>query len=90
MQKAMTMFKSVINGIETYFHFDSTCTTDIAKQALLEALKWIGQVEDSQAAMKAQAEAEAKAKANAEKPVTDESSHPMNPDPDIKPILDIP
>ena len=48
MQKQITQFKSIINGIESYFHFDSTTSTEIAKLALLECLKWIGQIEDSQ------------------------------------------
>ena len=47
MQKQLTLFKSVINGIENYFHFDCNCPVPIAKEALLECLKWIGQIEDA-------------------------------------------
>jgi hypothetical protein len=47
MQKQLTLFKSVINGVENYFHFDATCPTNIAKEALIECLKWIGQIEDA-------------------------------------------
>jgi hypothetical protein len=86
MQKAMTMFKSVINGVENFFHFDSTCSTDIAKMALLEALKWIGQIEDGQKAQIAQQAADAKASA----PVEEEVSSIVNPIPDIQPIVDVP
>lgn len=77
MQKAMTMFKSVINGVENFFHFDSQCSTEIAKMALLEALQWIGKIEDIQKQAIAQQEAETKAKEESEKEV--------NPEPDIKP-----
>jgi hypothetical protein len=72
MQKQLTLFKSVINGIENYFHFDANCPVDIAKDALLECLKWIGQIEDAAKAaqeMQAKAEAEAnQAEAPAEAP----------------------
>lgn len=57
MLKQVTQFKSVINEIETIFHFEANCPVNIAKEALLECLKWLGQVEDR---AKAQAEAEAK------------------------------
>ncbi len=57
MLKQLTQFKSVINGIENYFHFDCNCPVNIAKEALFEALKWIGQIED--AAKAAQAEQDA-------------------------------
>lgn len=83
----MTMFKSVINGIESFFHFDNTCTTEIAKLALLDALKWIGQIEDNaKAAQEAQA---------AQKQVLNEAEdkskvESINLDPDIKPLVDIP
>lgn len=83
----MTMFKSVINGIESFFHFDSTCTTEIAKLALLDAIKWIGQIEDNaKAAQEAQA---------AQKQVLNEAEdkskvESINLDPDIKPLVDIP
>jgi hypothetical protein len=54
MQKQITQFKSVIDGVESHFNFDSTTSTTTAKLALLDCLKWIGQIEDSQ---KAQIEA---------------------------------
>ncbi len=47
MPKPMMMFKSVVNGVESFFHFDQACSTEIAKLALLDALKWIGQIEDA-------------------------------------------
>lgn len=71
MQKQLTLFKSVINGVESYFHFagDGTCSTEIAKAAVFECLKWIGQIEDaSKAAQEMQAKAEAEAN-QAEAPV---------------------
>jgi hypothetical protein len=55
MLKNITQFRSVINGIETFFHFDQNCPLDVAKSALFECLKWIGQVEDN---AKAQLEAQ--------------------------------
>lgn len=54
MLKQVTQFKSVINEIENIFHFDANCPINIAKEAVLECLKWLGQVEDQ---AKAQAEA---------------------------------
>jgi len=63
MLKNITQFKSVINGIETLFHFDQNCSIATAKEALLECLKWIGQVEDNG---KAQLEAQAAAAKAAE------------------------
>lgn len=66
MQKQITQFKSVINEIESIFHFDATCPIDIAKLALMDCLKWIGQIEDMQKQALAQKEAEEKAKANSE------------------------
>lgn len=58
MPKPMLMFKSVVNGVENFFHFDQSCSTEVAKMALLDALKWIGQVEDAAKASQAQKEAE--------------------------------
>ena len=46
MIKAITQFKSVIQGIENTFHFDASCPIGIAKEAVFEALKWLGQIED--------------------------------------------
>ena len=66
MQKQITQFKSVINDIENIFHFDASCPIEIAKLALMDCLKWIGQIEDAQKAQLAQKEAEEKAKADAE------------------------
>lgn len=59
MQKQITQFKSVIEGVESYFHFDSTTSTAIAKMALLDCLKWIGQIEDAQKAAFEAAQAQA-------------------------------
>lgn len=61
MQKSTTMYKSVIQGIENYFHFDNICSTEIAKMACLDCLKWIGQLED-------QAKAQEQAKAATAQP----------------------
>jgi hypothetical protein len=58
MPKPMIMFKSVVNGVENFFHFDQSCSTEVAKMALLDALKWIGQIEDSAKAAQAQKDAE--------------------------------
>jgi hypothetical protein len=63
MQKQLTQFKSVIQGIENHFHFDSACPVNIAKEALLECLKWIGQIED---AAKSSAEMQSKAEDDGE------------------------
>ncbi len=46
MLKNVTQFKSVIQGIENIFHFDQSCPITIAKEAVLECLKWLGQAED--------------------------------------------
>jgi len=70
MQKVITQFKSIIDGVESYFHFDGQCPTATAKMALLECLKWIGQIEDLQ---KSQTEA---AKANEEPAPVTEEEHP--------------
>lgn len=56
MHKQITMFKSVIQGMESFFHFDSACSTVIAKEALLECLKWVGQIEDAAKAAQAMSE----------------------------------
>lgn len=63
MLKQVTQFKAVIQNIESIFHFDSNCPIAIAKESLLECLKWIGQVED---AAKQQAAIEEEQKKNAE------------------------
>lgn len=46
MIKNVTQFKCVINDVECIFHFDASCPTNIAKDALFACLKWIGQIED--------------------------------------------
>jgi hypothetical protein len=56
MIKQMTQFKAVVNELENIFHFDSSASTAIAKEACLLCLKWLGQVEDAD---KAKKEAEA-------------------------------
>ena len=67
MLKNLTQFKSVINGIETFFHFDQACPIEVAKQAILECLKWVGQVEDNiKAAQEAAKAAETPAEASKE------------------------
>lgn len=58
MQKVITQFKSVIEGVESFFHFDSQCPIEIAKMALLDCLKWLGQIEDNQKAAQAAAAAQ--------------------------------
>lgn len=54
MLRNLTEFKSIIQGVESYFHFDQNCPISIAKESLFECLKWIGQIEDQ---IKAQQEA---------------------------------
>lgn len=55
MNKTITQFKSVIQGVESYFHFDVQCPTVIAKEALLECLQWIMNIENAaKAAQEAQ------------------------------------
>jgi len=70
MHKAVSHFKSVINGIESNFYFEASCSTVAAKEALFECLKWIGQIED--AGKKAQEEQQAKV----EVPDSEETSMP--------------
>lgn len=67
MLKQITQFKSVINEIETVFHFDANCPVNTAKEALLECLKWLGKIED-----------DAKAQADANK-VQEEENKPEEP-----------
>ena len=55
MLKNLTQFKSTIQEFETYFLFDQCCPLSVAKEALFEAMKWIGQIEDQ---LKAQQEAQ--------------------------------
>lgn len=76
MQKQITQFKSVINGIESLFHFDQTCSVDVAKQALFECLKWIGQIED---AVKAQQAAQAAAQPEVKAPDAPVMDAPQDP-----------
>lgn len=47
MLKQLTQFKSVIQGIENFFHFDANCPVPVAKEALFECFKWVGQIEDA-------------------------------------------
>ncbi len=58
MLKNLTQFKSVIQGVESLFHFDANCPVGVAKEALFECLKWVGQIEDQ---IKAQQEAQQEA-----------------------------
>ncbi len=73
MLKQITQFKSIIQGIESTFHFDANCPIEIAKQAIFEALKWIGQMEDN---IKANLEAQKEQQPQAEQQtVTEEVPH---------------
>jgi hypothetical protein len=56
MPKPMMMFKSVINEVENCFYFDQACSTEVAKLALLDAIKWLGQIEDAAKAVAAKPE----------------------------------
>lgn len=58
MNKVISQFRTTIQGIESSFHFEAACPTAVAKEALLECLKWIGQIEDAAKAAQAQAEKE--------------------------------
>lgn len=62
MQKQITQFKSVVQGIENLFHFESGCSVDIAKQALFDCMKWIGQIEDMQKSQIASAQTDSEKK----------------------------
>jgi hypothetical protein len=53
MIKQTTQFKAVFEGIENNFYFDANCPIPLAKESLLQALKWVGQIEDQ---LKAQQE----------------------------------
>ncbi len=77
MLKQVTQFKSVVQGVESIFHFDCNCPIAIAKEALLECLKWIGQVEDA-----AKAQSEAQAAEDAAK--AQEESKPPEPEGEVK------
>ena len=44
----ITQFKSVIQEMESVFYFNTNCPVNVAKEALFECLKWIGQIEDAQ------------------------------------------
>jgi hypothetical protein len=55
MQKQITQFKAIVKDIECTFHFDQNCPIAVAKEALLQCLKWVGQIED---AVKAQSQAQ--------------------------------
>jgi len=81
MIKNVTEFKSVLQGIESTFHFDQNCPIEVAKNALLECLKWIGQIEDqikaAQEAKKAEDEA-ATAQQIDEKPQEESNDQPSN------------
>lgn len=58
MNKIISQFRSVIEGVESNFHFDAGCPVATAKEAILECLKWLGQIEDAAKASQAQAEAD--------------------------------
>ena len=70
MLKNITVFRSIINGIESNFHFDQGCSLVTAKEALFECLKWLGQIEDQ---AKAQAEEQKKLEENVEEKSNPES-----------------
>jgi len=65
MLKNLTQFKSVIQGVESLFHFDANCPVSVAKEAVFECLKWLGQIEDQ---IKALEEAKRKEEENKEEP----------------------
>ena len=73
MLKQVTQFKSVINNIESLFHFDSGAPISVAKEALFECLKWIGQIEDQ---ARANAAAQAQETPQTESPPIDNNSTP--------------
>jgi len=53
MQTNLVQFKSVIQDFESFFHFNAGVSTEIAKLAVLDCLKWLGQIEDEVRAAKA-------------------------------------
>ena len=73
MMKNVTQFKSIIQGIESNFHFDQGCPLTTAKEALFECLKWIGQIED-------QAKAQAEAKVEEQKKLEENVEVKQNPE----------
>ncbi len=75
MIKNYTQYKSVINGVEIFFNFESNCPTNIAKEALFEWLKWIGQIEDH---AKANAEAQAKSEETITEKVENLETHEIS------------
>jgi hypothetical protein len=76
MIKNVTQFKSVIQGIESTFHFDQNCPIEVAKGALFECLKWLGQIEDH---VKAQQDAQkASEESKDEKPIEETNVQPTN------------
>jgi hypothetical protein len=66
MLKNLTQFKVLINDFECTFNFESNCPIEVAKESILQALKWIGKVED-QAKEQAQLQKE-----QAEQPPTED------------------
>jgi hypothetical protein len=71
MLKNLTQFKSTINGVETLFHFENNCPVNVAKEAVFECLKWIGQLEDQAKAGK-ESEDQKAPEPNQEIPITEE------------------
>ncbi len=47
MQKNLTEFKCIVGEIESHFHFEANCPISVAKEAVFQCLKWIGQIEDA-------------------------------------------
>lgn len=80
MIKNVTEFKSIIQGIESTFHFDQNCPIEVAKNAVLECLKWLGQIEDQiKAAQEAQKAAdEAAAQQKDKQPIEASNDQPSN------------
>jgi hypothetical protein len=65
--KNIVQFKTEVQGFECTFNFDQQCPIPAAKEAVFEALKWIGQTEDQIKNMQEQQKAaEEKAKAETE------------------------
>lgn len=55
MIKQVTQFRVIVNDLENIFHFDSSASTNIAKEACLACLKWIGKIEDEAARIASEA-----------------------------------
>lgn len=52
MLKNLTAFRVIISDFEINFYFDANCPLEVAKAALFECSKWVGQIEDQVRAQK--------------------------------------